>query len=243
MSFTHLISYAIVRALEAFPGLNDAYAEQDGQPGRLVRKTINIGIAVSVEGKDGGSSLVVPNLKNAGEMSFAEYMAAFDDTVARARKGKLQLPDFQGTTISLTNPGTVGTFASNPRLMAGQGAIIATGAMAYPPEFANTPEDTIRQLRLSRVMMIGCTYDHRIIQGADSGRFLARIEELLAGGDHFYADIYDELGVDAQRASLEAPTIPLAGPGRSTASAADIAREANAAVLINTWRRRGTPAG
>ncbi len=239
MSFTHLISYAIVRALEAFPGLNDAYAEQDGQPGRLVRKTVNIGIAVSVEGKDGGSSLVVPNLKNAGEMSFAEYMAAFDDTVARARKGKLQLPDFQGTTISLTNPGTVGTFASNPRLMAGQGAIIATGAMAYPPEFANTPEDTIRQLRLSRVMMIGCTYDHRIIQGADSGRFLARIEELLAGGDHFYADIYDELGVDAQRASLEAPTIPLAGPGRITASAADIAREANAAVLINTWRRRG----
>src|SRR6267143_35070 len=125
VSYTHIIGWAIVRALEYFPQLNDAYAEKDGQPHRLVRRQINLGIAVDVEGKNGNRSLLVPNIQNAGQMDFQQYVSAFDDLVSRARTGKLTAADFQGTTISITNPGTVGTVQSIPRLMPGQGAIIA----------------------------------------------------------------------------------------------------------------------
>src|SRR4051794_8728716 len=116
LSYTHFISWALVKALADFPGLNDAFTEQNGEPCRIVRRQVNLGIAVDVKGKDGHSSLMVPNIKNAGALSFTEFLAAFDDIVARARTGKLQMPDFQGTTVSLTNPGTVGTTGSVPRL-------------------------------------------------------------------------------------------------------------------------------
>src|SRR5262245_38943965 len=135
VSYTHLIGWAIVKALEEVPAINHAYAEKDGQPYRLVHHEINLGIAVDVAGKDGGRSLMVPNIKNAAALTFAQYVEQFDDLVSRARKGKLTTTDFAGTTISLTNPGTVGTVASNPRLMPGQGAIIATGAIDYPAEY------------------------------------------------------------------------------------------------------------
>jgi len=137
VSYTHLIGFAILRALEDFRQLNDAYTEQGGEPHRIVRKQINFGLAVDVKAKDGSSTLMVPSIKNAGALGFTEYLAAFDDIVARARTGKLTPADFQGTTISLTNPGTVGTFGSVPRLMVGQGAIIATGAMDYPAEYGS----------------------------------------------------------------------------------------------------------
>ncbi|MDP9169749.1 MAG: 2-oxo acid dehydrogenase subunit E2, partial [Acidobacteriota bacterium] len=133
VSYTHLIGWAIVRSVQANPGLNNSFTwNGSGEPFRVLKKEINFGLAVDVAGKNGARSLVVPNIKNAGGVSFTEYMAAFDDLVARARTGKLGMPDFQGTTISLTNPGTVGTMASMPRLMVGQGAIIAVGAMDYP---------------------------------------------------------------------------------------------------------------
>ena len=135
VSFTHLIGWAVVKAIEDIPVLNYAYAEKDGQPYRIIHPQINLGIAVDVAGKDGSRSLVVPNIKNAGALSFADYVNAFDDLVARARTAKLTPDDFQGTTISLTNPGTVGTMTSNPRLLVGQGAIIAAGAIDYPAEF------------------------------------------------------------------------------------------------------------
>ena len=147
VSFTHLIGWAIVKALEEFPALNHAYAEQDGQPFRVVHPQINLGIAVDVAGKDGGRSLMVPNIKNAGALNFQEYLTAFDDLVARARTGKLTPADFQGTTISLTNPGTVGTLSSNPRLMPGQGAIIAAGAIDYPAEYRGAAAGNARRPR------------------------------------------------------------------------------------------------
>src|ERR1035438_6869824 len=168
VSYTHLIGWAIVKALETVPGINHAYAERDGQPYRVLHPQINLGIAVDVAGKDGARSLMVPNIKNAGALNFQEYVAAFDDLVARARKAKLTTADFQGTTISLTNPGTVGTMASSPRLMPGQGAIIATGAIDYPAEYQGAASETRALLGISKVMTLACTYDHRIIQGAES---------------------------------------------------------------------------
>ncbi|MBI3282058.1 MAG: multifunctional oxoglutarate decarboxylase/oxoglutarate dehydrogenase thiamine pyrophosphate-binding subunit/dihydrolipoyllysine-residue succinyltransferase subunit [Acidobacteria bacterium] len=244
VSFTHLISYAIVRALEQYPGLNGAFTEKEGQPHRIVRGQINLGIAVDVPAKDGGSSLLVPNIKNATALGFAAYLAAFDDIVSRARSGQLQLSDFQDTTISLTNPGTVGTFGSVPRLMPGQGAILATGVMRYPAEYSNTPPERIAELGLSKVMMVTCTYDHRVIQGAESGRFLARIEALLNGEDGFYETIYQELAIGI-RGAAAAPPRPEVAPVRISAAPTapgkqlDPAKEAAVILLLDTMRERG----
>ncbi|PYS79255.1 MAG: multifunctional oxoglutarate decarboxylase/oxoglutarate dehydrogenase thiamine pyrophosphate-binding subunit/dihydrolipoyllysine-residue succinyltransferase subunit, partial [Acidobacteria bacterium] len=140
-SYTHFIAFAILRALERFPQMNDGYAVLDGQPARVRRAEVNLGVAIDLEKKDGTRTLLVPNIKNAGALGFADFLAAYNDVVKRAREGKLGVPDFQDTTISLTNPGTIGTVSSNPRLMAGQSAIIATGAIEYPAEYhAMTPE-------------------------------------------------------------------------------------------------------
>src|SRR6516162_6837561 len=136
---------------------------------------------------------MVPNIKKAGVLNFQEYVTAFDDLVARARKGKLTPADFQGTTISLTNPGTVGTMSSNPRLMLGQGAIIAAGAIDYPAEYQGAAEETRALLGISKVMTVTCTYDHRVIQGAESGMFLGKLQSLLDGNDGFYDEVFEQL--------------------------------------------------
>src|SRR5262249_42385070 len=158
--------WAIVKAVESVPAVNQAYTENGADSFRITRNHVNIGLAVDVAGKDGSRSLKVPSVKNAQAMNFSEFLAAYDDLVTRARTNKLQVPDFEGTTISLTNPGTVGTVGSIPRLMPGQGAIIATGAIDYPPEYRGVPEDVRTSLGLSKVMTVTCTYDHRVIQGA-----------------------------------------------------------------------------
>ena len=193
ISYTHLIGWAIVRAIEQNPTLNHAYVENNGEPYRWARQEVNLGLAVDVAGKDGARSLVVPNVKNANRMNFAEFLAAYDEIVLKARTGKLTVSDFQGTTISLTNPGTVGTVGSVPRLMPGQGAIIATGAIDYPAEYQAVTNEVRSMLGLSKVMTMTCTYDHRVIQGAESGRFLGRIHALLQGEDQFYEQIFADL--------------------------------------------------
>jgi multifunctional 2-oxoglutarate metabolism enzyme len=237
ISYTHLIGWAIVRALHDYPGVNDAYAERDGQSFRAVHKQINLGIAVDVAGKDGNRALVVPNIKNAGEMNFAQYLAAFDDIVARARSGKLKLEDFQHTTISLTNPGTVGTLGSVPRLMPGQGAIIAVGAIDYPAEYQGVTPEMRAMLGLSKVMTVTCTYDHRIIQGAESGMFLGRLQELLSGRDEFYDRIFSDAKVPHRPVKWEPDRAGLRlGAGSDTA---EVAKEAAVLQLINAYRVRG----
>ncbi len=237
LSFTHLIAWAIVKAVKASPALNHAFVQKDGQPFRVVRSQVNIGLAVDVAGKDGNRSLMVPNVKNADSMSFAQFVAAYDDIVARARTAKLQVSDFEGTTLSLTNPGTVGTLGSVPRLMPGQGAIIATGAIDYPAEFAAVTEENRALLGISKVLMITCTYDHRIIQGAESGTFLAKLQQLLLGEDRFYDEIFKDLKI---------PYLPMRwqtdqqiAPNRFAALNADVAKEAAVINLITSYRIRG----
>jgi 2-oxoglutarate dehydrogenase E1 component len=238
VSFTHIIGWAIVQALEELPMLNHAYAERDGQPYRLVHPQINLGIAVDVAGKDGSRSLMVPNIKNAGALNFQEYLNAFDDLVARARKAKLTPADFQGTTISLTNPGTVGTLSSNPRLMPGQGAIIAAGAIDYPAEYRGAASETRAVLGISKVMSLSCTYDHRIIQGAESGAFLGKLQDLLDGKDGFYEEIFEHLRMPHQPVHWEVDSQPLI-PGMTGARHAEIAKQAAIMQMINAFRVRG----
>src|SRR4029077_15030149 len=153
---------------------------------RSHREHVNFGLAVDVEKSDGSRTLLVPNVKGAEAMTFRDFVTASEDLIARARRGKVELRDFEGTTISLTNPGTLGTTASAPRLMPGQGVIIATGALDYPAEYRSMAPRTLSLLGISKVMTLTSTYDHRIIQGAESGLFLARMEELLKGEDGFY---------------------------------------------------------
>ena len=237
VSYTHLIGWAVVKALETQPALNHAFIEKDGQPYRVVQPQINLGIAIDVAGKDGGRNLLVPSIKDAGALNFQEYLTAYDDLVARARKSKLTPADFQGTTISLTNPGTVGTVSSNPRLMPGQGAIIAAGAIDYPAEYHGAASETRAILGISKVMTLTCTYDHRIIQGAESGAFLGRVQALLDGGDGFYEEVFDHLRMPHRPVHWETDRRPmLAGTGARTD---EIAKEAAILQIINAYRVRG----
>jgi len=233
LSYTHLVAWAIVRSIEKVPALNDAFSSSGGESLRVRRGHVNIGLAVDVAGKDGARSLKVPSIKKAESMSFAQFLAAYDDIVTRARGNKLAVADFEGTTISLTNPGTVGTVGSVPRLMPGQGAIIATGAIDYPPEFRGVAEDVRTSMGLSKVMTVTCTYDHRVIQGAESGLFLAQMQALLEGEEAFYERIYADLGITSQPVRWESEKA--AAPALNT----DPVKQAAVARLIQAWRERG----
>ncbi|TVT27149.1 multifunctional oxoglutarate decarboxylase/oxoglutarate dehydrogenase thiamine pyrophosphate-binding subunit/dihydrolipoyllysine-residue succinyltransferase subunit, partial [Amycolatopsis rhizosphaerae] len=193
ISFTHLIGYAMVRALRDFPNMNRHYELIEGKPFAVTPEHVNLGLAIDMKGKDGSRTLVVASIKNTENMSFLQFWQAYEEIVKKARNNKLTADDFSGTTISLTNPGGIGTNHSVPRLQAGQGAIIGVGAMQYPAHFEGTSEKTLVDLGVSKIMTLTSTYDHRIIQGAESGEFLKRIHELLLGGDGFYDDIFTSL--------------------------------------------------
>jgi len=239
ISFSHILGYGIVQALKSQPSLNDSFLEKDGENFRVVNQKVNLGIAIDVAGAGGARALVVPSIKNAGEMNFAQYMAAFDDLVARGRKAKLTVDDFAGTTISLTNPGTVGTVGSVPRLMPGQGCIIASGAIDYPAEYQGASPEMRAMIGLSKVMTLTCTYDHRIIQGAESGMFLGRLQDLLQGTDGFYDDIFSSLRLPHHPVEWESDR-PMAIAGKSVgAHHGEVAKEAAVLQLINAYRVRG----
>ncbi|MEU4667083.1 multifunctional oxoglutarate decarboxylase/oxoglutarate dehydrogenase thiamine pyrophosphate-binding subunit/dihydrolipoyllysine-residue succinyltransferase subunit [Amycolatopsis sp. NPDC023774] len=193
ISFTHLIGYAMVRALKDFPNMNRHYQLIDGKPFAVTPEHVNFGLAIDMKGKEGARTLVVASVKGVEDMSFLQFWQAYEDIIKKARNNKLTADDFAGTTISLTNPGGIGTNHSVPRLSAGQGAIIGVGAMQYPAAFEGTSEKTLVDLAVSKIMTLTSTYDHRIIQGAESGEFLKRIHELLLGGDGFYDDVFTSL--------------------------------------------------
>ncbi|HIN80783.1 MAG TPA: multifunctional oxoglutarate decarboxylase/oxoglutarate dehydrogenase thiamine pyrophosphate-binding subunit/dihydrolipoyllysine-residue succinyltransferase subunit [Planctomycetes bacterium] len=236
VSFTHLIGYALRTALEEHPALNDGYQEVDGKPFKITRTVTNLGLAIDVE-RRGERSLVVPNIKDVASFSFSGFLSAFDDLVARARSGKTTVEDFADTTITLTNPGVLGTSMSVPRLMAGQGAIVGTGAIAYPPQCAGMSPDAIAKLGFSKVMTLTSTYDHRVIQGAQSGVFLATVEDLLLGKSGFYSEIFEDLGVPHEPfiwAQEEGGDLSSEGEGGSNTF-----KQAQVLQLIEGFRTRG----
>jgi multifunctional 2-oxoglutarate metabolism enzyme len=197
LSFTHLIAWAVVQAAREMPVMAHSYADDDGKPQRVVPGTISLGLAVDVERRDGTRSLVVPVLRNAGELGFADFVARYDELVVGARDNTLPPDAYQGANISLTNPGGIGTVASVPRLMPGQGTIVATGAIGYPPGLAAVSPERLDELGVQKVMTITSTYDHRVIQGAESGAFLRLVDQLLQGENGFYDGVYKGLGVEA----------------------------------------------
>ncbi|MGE5136751.1 MAG: multifunctional oxoglutarate decarboxylase/oxoglutarate dehydrogenase thiamine pyrophosphate-binding subunit/dihydrolipoyllysine-residue succinyltransferase subunit [Gemmatimonadota bacterium] len=231
VSFTHLIGFAVVRALGAMPVMNDAYAEADGKPALLRPDHVNLGLAIDVAGKDGSRQLLVPNVKAAEAMDFRQFWMAYEDVVRRARTGKLTVEDYAGTTITLTNPGTIGTEHSVPRLMAGQGCIVGVGAMEYPAAFQGASEETLSRLAVSKTVTLTSTYDHRIIQGAQSGDFLRRAHQLLLGEDGFYDDVFQALRI---------PYEPIRWVHDIPAGHEDdVTRPARVHELIHAYRVRG----
>lgn len=235
VSFSQILLWAIVKALQKFPQLNDNLAVRDGKYFRVINKEINVGLAVDVEKSDGSRLLMVPNLKNVGTMHFSQFIDNLNELVDRTRKSKIQLEDLEGTTITLTNPGMIGTQLSVPRLMNGQGMIIATGSIDYPVEYSAISPQKLNDFAVSKVVTVTNTYDHRIIQGAESAEFLRYIHELLIGKYHFYDQIF---------ASLKIPFSPLLWENDSSTYQKDrvqVQRDKSTYVmqLINAYRVRG----
>ena len=195
VSFTHIIAYAMIKALRAMPEMNAFYGELDGKPALGKPDHINLGIAIDLAKPDGTRQLLVPSIKGCEELEFGQFWSAYEAIVKKARAGTLTVEDYAGTTVSLTNPGTIGTVHSVPRLVQGQGLIIGVGAMDYPAEFQGASEETLARLAVSKVITLTSTYDHRVIQGAQSGDFLRRINELLLGADDFYDEIFTALRI------------------------------------------------
>ncbi|MDQ3219948.1 MAG: multifunctional oxoglutarate decarboxylase/oxoglutarate dehydrogenase thiamine pyrophosphate-binding subunit/dihydrolipoyllysine-residue succinyltransferase subunit, partial [Acidobacteriota bacterium] len=213
------------------------YGLINNAPSRLEHENINLGIAIDIEKKDGSRNLLVPSIKATQNMNFAQFLSAYNETVKKARDGKLGIDDFQGTTISLTNPGTLGTVASNPRLMDGQSAIIATGAIEYPAEFQGMTAAALSQIGISRTVTVTSTYDHRVIQGAESGLFLAKIHEYIIGQHDFYDEIFAALEINYPPLRWAEDHNPsLFGGDRFNEQ---IEKQANVLQLINAYRIRG----
>ena len=195
VSFTHLVGYAVIRALANFPSMNVIYDESDGKPAAIHPAHVNFGIAIDIPNKDGSRNLVVPSIKAAETMSFQEFWTSYEDIVKRGRNGALTMEDYTGTTVSLTNPGGIGTVHSVPRLSKGQACIIGVGALDYPAEYKGASPRTIARNAVSKVITLTSTYDHRVIQGAGSGEFLKLVEHYLLGGDDFYDHIFEALRI------------------------------------------------
>ncbi|MEN9747931.1 MAG: hypothetical protein RLZZ603_623, partial [Actinomycetota bacterium] len=195
VSFTHIIGYALIRAVKEMPSQNVYYTEIDGKPAVVQPAHINLGLAIDIPKPDGTRALLVPNIKRAERLNFAEYLTAYEDMVKRARKNELTAGDFAGTTISLTNPGGIGTVHSVPRLMQGAGSIIGAGALEYPAEFQGMTDAQAAKLGISKTISLTSTYDHRVIQGAGSGEFLKKVHELLLGERGFYDDLFSDLRI------------------------------------------------
>ncbi|MEI7546732.1 MAG: multifunctional oxoglutarate decarboxylase/oxoglutarate dehydrogenase thiamine pyrophosphate-binding subunit/dihydrolipoyllysine-residue succinyltransferase subunit [Actinomycetota bacterium] len=235
VSFTHLIGYAIVRAIaDEVPNMNNTYAVgSDGKP-RLIRNPhVSMGLAVDVAKADGSRTLVVPVLRDADTLDFSGFLSAYEDLVRKVKTNKLAVSDFQGATISLTNPGTIGTVQSVPRLMPGQGVIVGVGSIDYPAEFQGADQRTLGELGVSKVVTVTSTYDHRIVQGAESGLFLKRVHELLLGEHGFYDDVFRSL--DVPYASIEWRV------DHSSLNSADamLHKQMQVATLIRVHRVRG----
>ncbi|MDZ7714628.1 MAG: multifunctional oxoglutarate decarboxylase/oxoglutarate dehydrogenase thiamine pyrophosphate-binding subunit/dihydrolipoyllysine-residue succinyltransferase subunit [Balneolaceae bacterium] len=237
-SFTHFIAWAIVKALKEFPNMNNSFMYKDGEPTKVIPDQVNLGLAIDVQNKDGSRNLLVPNIKGVDKMNFKEFLYAYAELIDKARNGNLEISDFQGTTLTLTNPGMIGTVASVPRLMKKQGTIIATGAIDYPAEYQSMSQEVLNQLGISKVMTVTSTYDHRVIQGAESGSFLREIHSLLNGEKDFYDEIF---------ADLEIPYEPIpfgedkyAGQLDGQGASLEENKRAIAVMrLINMYRTRG----
>ena len=232
VSFTHLIGWAVVESLTEMPSMNVSYGvDEAGKPVLHEPAHVAFGLAIDVPGTDGQRRLLVPSIKQADLMDLSQFVKAYEALVAKARENKLDLDDFRGTTVTLTNPGMIGTLHSVPRLMPGQGLIVGVGAMDYPAAFAGASPDTLARQAIGKVVTLTSTYDHRVIQGAASGDFLRLVERKLLGLDGFWNRAFE---------SLRIPLEPVAWMRDTTYDPElETGKPARVAELIHAYRQRG----
>jgi multifunctional 2-oxoglutarate metabolism enzyme len=233
VSFTHMIAYAVVKAVAAVPVMTTMYREVDGKPNAARPAHLNLGLAVDTRRPDGSRTLLVPNIKQADTLDFAGFVRAYEEIIAKVKANKLTVADFADTTLTITNPGTIGTVLSVPRLMAGQSAIIGVGAIDYPAEYQGADPDTLAGMGIGKVITLTSTYDHRVIQGAESGEFLARMHRLLLGEDDFYGELFRAMTVPYVPVQWHKDEKP------SQDSLESIEKQASVLQLINLYRVRG----
>jgi 2-oxoglutarate dehydrogenase E1 component len=234
VSFTHLIAYAVLRALEQVPAMNSGYGLADAKPVLVRHEHVNLGLAVDVQKSDGSHTLVVPNIRDADTLDFARFQAAYEDLIAKVRSNQLSPDDFAGTTGTITNPGTIGTVHSVPRLMPGQGFIIGVGAIGFPAEYEGADPQTLAKLGVSKTITLTSTYDHRIIQGVESGEFLGVVHRLLIGDDEFYDEIFKSFAVPYEPARW---SVDITAAEEDSIAAHD--KAVHVQQLINMYRVRG----
>ena len=239
VSFTHLIAYAVVQAIKEQPNMNTTFRrDENDTPQHVVPDAINLGLAIDVE-RRGERTLLVPNVKDAGSMNFAQFLGCYNDLIDRARSGDLEIADFQGTTATLTNPGMIGTTMSVARLMPGQGVIVGAGAIGYPDEYRAFAPEVASRAGVSQVMTMTSTYDHRVIQGAESGAFLAHIEKLLGGEHDFYEQVFGDLGIPYQPFQPATDSTPQIGQDGAGGDLDMTRKQAAVLQLIRAYRVRG----
>ncbi|MYA85166.1 MAG: multifunctional oxoglutarate decarboxylase/oxoglutarate dehydrogenase thiamine pyrophosphate-binding subunit/dihydrolipoyllysine-residue succinyltransferase subunit, partial [Acidimicrobiaceae bacterium] len=235
VSFTHLIGYAVVRAInDTVPAMNNIYATDAAGKPRIVRpEHIGLGIAVDIAREDGTRSLMVPCIHDADTLDFATFVERYDEQIAKIREKRLSADDMQGVTVTITNPGTIGTQQSVPRLMTGQGTIVGVGALAFPTEYEAADPSLLADLGVSKLVTISSTYDHRVIQGAESGLFLQRVHDLLLGTDDFYGQAFRSLHIPYEAVKWRRDFNPV------DREAAMLEKQAKVNQLINQYRVRG----
>ncbi|HVN30629.1 MAG TPA: multifunctional oxoglutarate decarboxylase/oxoglutarate dehydrogenase thiamine pyrophosphate-binding subunit/dihydrolipoyllysine-residue succinyltransferase subunit [Thermoanaerobaculaceae bacterium] len=236
VSFTHMLAWAIVQALQAIPAMRSLYVEIDGAPHRQIAEHVNFGLAVDVQRRDGSRGLVVPSIKHAETLEFATFFAAYNELIRKAQAGQLAPEDFAETTVSLTNPGMLGTTQSVPRLMVGQSLIIAAGSIGFPAEYQFADPAALAHLGVSKVLTLTCTYDHRVIQGAESAQFLAHVAALLGGEHGFYEQVFTSLAVPHEPVRLARDVNPYFSERGVDAL---VRKQAGVLALINMYRVRG----
>jgi len=232
VSFTHLIAWALVESLAEMPEMNVAYTlDEKGKPALHNPAHVNLGLAIDVPSANGERRLLVPSVKNADTLDLAGFIDAYDALVVKARKGQLTVDDFKDTTATLTNPGMIGTLNSVPRLMPGQGLIMGVGAMTYPAAFAGASPETLARQAVGKVLTLSNTYDHRVIQGAQSGELLRLMERKLMGLDGFWNRSFKALRIPHEPVHWDQDVTydPLADAGKP----------ARVAELIHAFRQRG----
>jgi len=233
VSVTHLVGWAVVRAAVSVPAMRHTFA-RDGDAASVVRHPhVGLGLAVDVEKSDGRRSLLVPCIRDADTLDFRAFQAAYEELIRKVRTGRIGPDDFAGVTMTLTNPGTLGTVHSVPRLMPGQSVIVGVGAMGFPAEWSGTDPRITGQLGISKVLALTSTYDHRVIQGAESGLFLKRVDELLLGADDFYRDVFRSVGVPYEPVRWHQDNNPPEGHDEQRE------KQVHVQTLINMYRVRG----
>ena len=239
ISFTHLIGFAVVKALGAVPAMNASFvadADGKGTPGVVRHRHVGLGLAVDVEKPDGSRTLLVPCIADADTMDFRRFVSAYEELIRKIATNKVSPDDFVGTTVTLTNPGTLGTVQSVPRLMPGQGLIVGVGALGFPPGFEASDPRAVAELGLGKTVTLTSTYDHRIIQGAESGLFLGFVSECLAGGHGFYDEVFESLAIPYEPVRWERDTNAWLG---DDGSRLQVAKQVHVQTLINMYRVRG----